>query len=145
MEESGTQKRYLVVRLIALLLRLGAVLVLVGTIVMLAGGHTRITEKVADGVAEAFEKGQRDILRQMKEKYGEDDETVQRFEEQTRESGEGVREAARAGARGAVVVGALFMLFLAILLWASGDFLRLLVSVEEQTRRVADALAKRQF
>lgn len=143
MAEERPKARYGAVRAIALLLKIGCLLLIVATLITLIGGRTTLIETVSKALIEKMKETNKTIVEVVKKEAGQEkaEELKNRFEETERGFEESVGKAVNLVLFGS----ALFLVFVAVLLWAASDLLRLLISLEERTRQLAENLSSKQF
>jgi len=143
MGEEKSKSRYSAVRAIAILLKVGCLLLLVTTFVTLVGGRTVLVEKISKTFLKKLKEANRAMVDVVGKQVGE--EKASQLQRRLYETRKGAEESVQKMVNLALMGGALFLVFIAVLLWAASDLLRLLINIEEQTHRLADNLASKQF
>jgi len=141
-EEKG-KSRYSAVRAIAILLKVGCLLLLVATFVTLIGGRTVLVEKISETFLKKLQEANKAMVDVVGKQAGE--EKASQLQKRLQETQKSAEESAQKMVNLALMGSALFLVFIAVLLWAASDLLRLLINIEEQTRRLADNLTSKQF
>jgi len=143
MGEENVGSRYGAVRAIAILLKVGCLLLLVATLVTLVGGRTVLVGKISETFFKKLKEANKAMVDAVGKQAGEEEASqLQRKLEETQKDAE---KSVQKMVNLALMGGALFLVFVAVLLWAASDLLRLLINIEKQTHRLADNLAAKQF
>ena len=143
LEEKRPKARYGAVRAVALLLKIGCILLIVATLITLIGGRTALVKTVSKALIEKMKEANKAMVEALKKEAGEQKAAELKKKLQTAEKG--FEESAQKAVNLMLFGSALFLVFVAVLLWAASDLLRLLISVEERTRQLADNLTAGQF
>ena len=143
MESDKRRSRYGAVRAIAVLLKVGCLLLLAAVLVTLTGGRTALTAKISENFLKKLEEANKAMVDVVSKQAGE--EKASQLQRKLEETRRGAEESVQKIVNLTLMGSAFFLIFIAVLLWAASDLLRLLINVEEQTRRLADSLASKQF
>jgi len=143
MESDKRRSRYGAVRAIAVLLKVGCLLLLAAVLVTLTGGRTALTAKISENFLKKLEEANKAMVDVVSKQAGE--EKASQLRRKLEETRRGAEESVQKIVNLTLMGSAFFLIFIAVLLWAASDLLRLLINVEEQTRRLADSLASKQF
>ncbi|RKY14030.1 MAG: hypothetical protein DRP82_04625 [Planctomycetota bacterium] len=143
MGENKRGSRYGAVRAVAILLKVGCFLLLAAVLITLAGGRTALTEKISETFLKKLEEANKAMMDVVSKQA--DDEKASQLQRKLEETRRGAEESVQRMVNFALMGSAFFLIFIAVLLWAASDLLRLLINIEEQTRRLADSLASKQF
>jgi len=143
MGEEKPAARYGAVRAIALLLKIGCIVLVVATLVTLVGGRSAVVKTISKALLKRMEEANKAMVEAVREQAGQ--QKAEELRAKLEKVHKGFEDSAQTTVDLLLMGSALFLIFVAVLLWAASDLLRLLLSVEEQTRKLADNLASKQF